>query len=85
MESRTSTRKRRQARIAAIKEAKAGQKYDDRPPSCSDCINCKRPQVVNKVYVPPFCGIGLFPVKMTGSCDNWGGLHGEKLLCPTTT
>lgn len=75
----SSTRKRRIARLEALRNAKNKQGYEPKVPTCRDCQYCKRPQMVNRVYMRPFCGIGMFPIRMDGCCDFWTGPNGEKL------
>jgi hypothetical protein len=78
--SPSSTRSRRKTRRLSIKEAKAEQGYEDSHPSCSDCSYRRVPHLVNKVYVAPICGLGMFPVRSTGICDHWTGKNGDTLV-----
>lgn len=79
-ERESSTRKRRLERQAGYKAARTAQKYDANPPTCIDCVRCKRPMNTNGVYVQPFCGLGMFPVRLAGSCDEWEDQNGITIL-----
>lgn len=77
--NKASTRKRRMERQAAAKAARTAQDYDADPPTCANCVECKKPSMEHGLYVQPFCGIGKFAVTMKGNCAVWEGADGEKL------